>query len=169
MGDVIPDGDGRLDFRRARASARPSRSNSPASDSQATSKSFDLTPAELQALRTPFADALSKLFAGSPETLFSVPTSGIDPKAAPITDTESQMLAALRTEGDPRRAMIDKTMAGDFVGSNRHLGGGYRGGPATHASRARRDPFADPSGPLHTGGPVHETRAGLRLSTGRLR
>jgi len=85
------------------------------SEAQSTARSFDLSAPELQALREPFAKALTQLFGGNSSDLFGIPKSGIEPKSAPITQVEQDMLSALRTEGQPRRDLIDKTMAGNFL------------------------------------------------------
>lgn len=96
--------------------------------STSSSKPTDITPPELQGLRSPFADAISKMFGigGTPSYDPNAAVGGAVP-TAPIGANENTMLThIMNTVNDPNRAdLLQKTLRGDFLpgqaGSNPFL------------------------------------------------
>jgi len=82
---------------------------------KSSSKPVDVTPPELEALRGPFAEALTKLFAaGDSDQLSGIPKfSGS--LTAPIGQNEQDILALLRNKIGQNDALISDTLSGQFL------------------------------------------------------
>ncbi len=89
------------------------------SEKKETSKPVDVTPPELQGLRSPFADSIKTLLGGGsgPMDLGGIPQYG-GPLTAEMTPEEQASLSALSVN-DPlavaRRAELEKTISGGYL------------------------------------------------------
>lgn len=89
------------------------------SSQKSSSKPVDTTPAEFQALRDPFAQAISGLWGtGTGGGVSGVPsftgTTG-QPMAASIGGAETDILTNLLSQIGARQPLLDQTIAGEFL------------------------------------------------------